>query len=283
MQYNNIKPYRTLLIDLFGVIHDGNSLYPGIKEVLENFNNHNREVYFLSNAPRRSNVVKHILKKLGIEDYLYKDVITSGELAHKLCLEQNLLKGDYFYIGLKQDSNVFEGLKYGAVQNISQANCIVTTGFFDDYQLDSIIPYLKEALNRHLIMFCLNPDLEVVRQNGKKEQCAGTIAAVYSKMGGQIVYFGKPYNAIYEFVVKVANINNKSKILAIGDGLETDILGANKFGIDSLLIAGGMFKTELFTDDKVDQEKLQSLCKKFNVTPSFVVPLLADNNWIKCI
>ncbi|AIL65237.1 HAD hydrolase [Rickettsiales bacterium Ac37b] len=283
MEYSNIKSYQVLLIDLFGVIHDGKNLYPNVQKALESFNYYNKEVYFLSNAPRRANSVKQVLKKLGIDKSLYKDVITSGELAYLLCLEYNLLKGDYFYIGLKQDSDVFEGLRYNAVQKISEALCIVTTGFFDDYKLETIIPYLNEALSKQLIMFCLNPDLEVMKQNGQKELCAGTIAAIYTKMGGQVIYFGKPYDAIYDFTSRIANITNKSKILAIGDGLETDILGANKFGIDSLFIAGGMFKREVLTDNKIDQQQLQRLCKKFNVMPTFVTPLLSCDDWVNFV
>ena len=71
--------------------------------------------------------------------------------------------------------------------------------------------------------------------------CAGSVAMVFEKMGGQVIYFGKPYPEVYNQSI----INKNKKILSIGDNLNTDIKGANLLNFDSLIISNGIHKKEI--------------------------------------
>ena len=106
--------------------------------------------------------------------------------------------------------------------------------------------YHKKLLKDHtkLKMVCTNPDL-IVHRGSKKEYCAGTIAKIFEDLGGQVIYFGKPYPAIYEFCAK-----KNEKVLVIGDNIRTDIKGANNMNFDSLFIINGVHREE-FINTKI--------------------------------
>ena len=119
---------------------------------------------------------------------------------------------------------------------------------------------LNEAAKMSLLMICVNPDLEVIRGK-KKEICAGSLALKYEELGGKVKYFGKPHIEIYKKTIKKIKIRNKNKILAIGDSLRTDILGANNFQIDSALVLSGI-------NGKI--KEIEKICKKTNIYPKFL-------------
>ena len=183
--------------------------------------------------------MKSFLEKLGMEKEIRDHVFTSGEAALNY-LKKNLSDKTFFHVGPPRDFDLFKDLKNNKFENLESCDYILCTGLFDDHDKD--LNYYKELFEKNLKkkMICTNPDLIVDRGN-KREFCAGSIAMVFEKMGGEVVYFGKPYPEVYN---QSFNYKNK-KILSIGDNLNTDIKGANLLNFDSLLISNGIHKNEI--------------------------------------
>ncbi|MES2677680.1 MAG: TIGR01459 family HAD-type hydrolase [Pseudomonadota bacterium] len=275
--------YDYFILDLWGVIHDGTKLYPEVLESLKYLRSLNKKVCFLSNAPRRSAKVVELLNRLGVGENLYDFIITSGEATY-LYLQANRGKEliasaknnsySYYYIGPKKDADLLNGLGYKEAADASAADFAITTGFDDgNYNIDEKLPQLKAAAANNLTLICVNPDLVVIKQNGEELLCAGVLALEYQKLGGKVVYFGKPYNLVYEQVLQLFSINDKSRILAVGDGIETDILGANKNQIDSALIAGGILANKLKVKygEFPDANLMQKICDQHQAYPTFIL------------
>ena len=193
----------------------------------------------LTNAPRPNQAVKSFLERMGMQKEIRDHVFTSGEAALKY-LKKNLLGKSFFHIGPPRDFDLFKDFKKEKSQNIENCNYILCTGLFDDFNED--LTFYKNLFEKNLKkkLICTNPDLIVDRGN-KRELCAGSVAMVFEKMGGEVIYFGKPYPEVYN-----QSVNNKNKkILSIGDNLNTDIKGANLLNFDSLLISNGIHKNEI--------------------------------------
>ena len=242
----------------------------------------NKKICFLSNAPRRAVKVAAVLQGYGITPDLYDFILTSGEAAY-LDLEKNQKNGfkdfgqNYLYIGPEKDLDLLNGLDYKRVEKAADANVAIVTGFDGDYStLEEKLPQIIDAKNFNLPMICVNPDLLVIKQSGLELLCAGVIAEEYKKMGGQVSYYGKPYETVYKMVCEIFNNQDTSKFLAIGDALETDIKGATNFGIDSVLITGGILSNILGVKygQVADKTKLEAVCKKHQLSPKFVIPSL---------
>ncbi len=243
-----MQKYHTLLIDLWGVIHDGSKLYPGVLQKLQQMRELGTKICFISNAPRRASKARGVLNNLGITDDLFDAIITSGE-----CFYQNAnsimsqKSKNIFYIGPQKDLDVLTGLDYHFVKNPADAGFGIITGFtegMEETKIDAILHLCKDV---NLELFCLNPDMIVVRQDGSSELCAGVIGQNYTNIGGLTKYFGKPHLDIYEHALKLLGLNDteKSRILAIGDSMSTDIAGANAFGIDSCFCECGIHSHQL--------------------------------------
>ena len=256
--------YDCFFIDLWGVIHNGVNIFKNVKETL-NFLKKNKDVFFLTNAPRRSHVIKDQLLNFGIESFLYNDVISSGEITWQRLKEKKEL--NCFLIGPPRDYHLIEGLNLNIVKDPKSVDIIINTGPWGDNDvLDNYIPVLNQLIKSDPIMICSNPDKTVIR--GEKFMiCAGLLAEYYQKIGGKVEYYGKPHSEIYEFTY--LKIKNKtSQILVIGDSLENDIKGANLQNIDSLLITSGIHR-EVNNDSGVDKEKLNDLIRKKKIWPKY--------------
>jgi len=256
--------YDCFFIDLWGVVHNGVSLFKNVKETL-NFLKENKDVFFLTNAPRRSHVIKDQLLNFGIESFLYNDVISSGEITWQRLKEKKEL--NCFLIGPPRDYHLIEGLNLNIVKDPKSVDIIINTGPWGDNDiLDNYIPVLNQLIKFDPIMICSNPDKTVIR--GEKFMiCAGLLAEYYQKIGGKVEFYGKPHSEIYEFTY--LKIKNKtSQILVIGDSLENDIKGANLQNIDSLLITSGIHR-EVNNDSGVDKEKLNDLIRKKKIWPKY--------------
>lgn len=180
----------------------------------------------------------------------------------------------YYYIGPKKDAGLLDGLGYRATNDASQADFAVATGFDDgNYDLADKMPQLRAARQHNLPLICVNPDLIVVRQSGEEILCAGVLALEYQKLGGEVDYFGKPYSLVYEQVFRLFSIKDRSRVLAVGDGLETDILGANNNSIDSALVAGGIMGRQLQVrhGDLPDEGRVRKVCEEYKIYPKFVL------------
>lgn len=244
--------YDALLCDVWGVIHNGREAFPGVVDCLKAFRR-TGTVLLLSNAPRPSGPIRAQLASLGVPAEAYDTIVTSGDLTRSLLAEKSARAPfRLHHVGPDRDLPLFEGLAVERVP-LAEAEAIVCTGPFDDTKEgpDDYRAYWPPALARRLRFYCANPDL-VVQRGDDLIYCAGALAQSYEAQGGEVVYLGKPHLPVYDFVAaRLAETTGRTiprtKWLAIGDGLKTDILGAARAGIDALLITGGIHESELST------------------------------------
>ena len=238
--------FDIFFVDLWGVVHNGVECYSDALKALKNIKK-SKKIVLISNAPRPSNNVKKFLNKLNFSKNFYNLLITSGDLTRFYL--KNLTKNKSFYhLGPDRDKSLFInlGLKKTSLNN---ASFVVCTGVNNNKDsLNKYFSILKKIKKRKLKMICANPDL-IVHRGNQTEYCAESIAKLYERMGGKVKYFGKPYKYFYKYICKILKEKykkkiNKKKILVIGDNLNTDILGANNFKVENLLITGGIHKSE---------------------------------------
>ena len=247
-----VDDYDLFFIDIWGVVHNGIKLHKRSMETLENLSNLNKEFVLLTNAPRPNDTVVKFLKKMGLKKF-FNNVFTSGEAANKYLIKDFKNK-KFFHIGPPRDFDLFKSFERNKVFNIKDAEYLLCSGLFDDQ--DDDLNYYKSLFLDHTSkkMICTNPDL-IVDRGEKREYCAGSIAKIFEKIRGEVVYFGKPYPPVYNLS---ADTKNK-KILCIGDNLNTDIKGANIQNYDSLLITNGIHRHEIL------QFKLKNVIEKYKV------------------
>lgn len=270
MQFKNdlrdlADQYDYFIFDIWGVIHDGSSVYPGAVETIKFLRGKNKKICFLSNAPRRAEKVAAALNKFGITPDLYDFVLSSGEATFLAMQNSAHSSKKYFYIGPEKDIDLLEGLDYEITDDASKASFVIATGFDKE---DSIVAekmlQLLEAKKYDLPLICVNPDLIVVKQDGREQLCAGVIAHEYEKLGGKVSYYGKPFPEVYKMVLQIFGVSEKTRMVAIGDGLHTDIKGAVDFGIDNVLVTNGILKNP-------DPEGLAAICDSMKIYPQFVI------------
>jgi len=252
--------YDAFFIDLWGVIHNGVQLIESANDVLDHLNKRKKRFVLMSNAPRPKTSVAKYLKSLGFKKEYMANVYTSGDAALG-ALENNRL-GKYFYhLGPEKDEDLFMKFIKFKKQKIGEAEFILCTGLDEAYETD--LKYYENFFKDHLSkkMICTNPDLAVYR-GSTKEYCAGSVAKIFENLGGEVIYFGKPYKDIYNDCAK-----ENEKILVIGDNLNTDIKGANNMNYDSLLIIDGIHKNEF---KNTDFNNVQRIFSKYNATANFI-------------
>ena len=253
-----VENYDLFYIDLWGVVHNGINLHNEAINVLKKLSELKKDFILLTNAPRPNSIVKNFLEKMGMDQRIRNHVFTSGEAALNY-LKNNYSKEKFFHIGPPRDFDLFLSFKDNKCKNIDDAEYILCTGLFEKYEED--LKFYKNYLEGNLKkkMICTNPDL-IVDRGDKRELCAGSVAMVFEKMGGDVVYFGKPYPEVYN-----QSIDNKNKkILCIGDNLNTDIKGANLLNYDSLIIANGIHKKE------INDEGIEKTSKKYEAIVNFI-------------
>ena len=249
------QEYDTFIIDLWGVIHNGIALNKAAIEVLEELDSSKKEYYLISNAPRPKASVGKFLKKLHLNEKFFNHIYTSGDAALG-ALKYKKFGKNFFHIGPERDFDLFSNFEEDNVKKIELADYFLCTGLFEEYEDDLDFYKFFFSKHTHKKLICTNPDL-IVHRGEKEEYCAGSIAKIFKDMGGEVIYYGKPYPAIYNDCIK-----DKKRVLAIGDNLNTDIKGANVMKFDSLFILNGVHR-DYFSRD--DVSNLDSLLKKLNL------------------
>lgn len=242
--------YKGYILDLWGVIHDGYTVFPGVIDCLSRLREAGKRIVLLSNAPRRSHVIVGQLKEFGVPGELYDGIMSSGQEAYDHLAARDdpwyaSLGECCFHIGPERDMNMLVGLSLQETDMLAEAAFILNTGPWDDGA--TVADYediLSEGARRKVPMICSNPDLEVVR-GGVRMICAGALARRYEELGGEVRYHGKPDRDIYESCFRCLGIADHTRILAVGDSLRTDIAGAENAGIDSLLVTDGLHGEEI--------------------------------------
>ena len=253
--------YDTFIIDLWGVVHNGVKLNLKAIEAIENLIKNKKKVVFLTNAPRPCSIVKQYLLNLGMRKDLLKNIMSSGEASMK-AIEKEKFGKLFFHLGPNKDNEIFVNIKKNK-STLDQCEFILCTGLIEGKEEN--LEYHKHLLKNHVSkkLICTNPDL-IVHRGEVAEYCAGTIAKLFESIGGESIYFGKPYKEIYTMC-----FTEKEKTIAIGDNLNTDIKGANNMNIDSIFISNGVHRGE-FQDEK----ELNSILLKYKVEASYFQPQL---------
>ena len=253
-----VENYQLFYVDLWGVVHNGVSLHDEAIKVLKGITKKGKEYILLTNAPRPNHAVKSFLENLGMEKEIREHVFTSGEAA-LVYLKRYLLNKTFFHVGPPRDFDLFKDFDKMKSNQIEKCDYILCTGLFDEHGEN--LKYYKDLFENNLkkIMICTNPDLIVDRGN-KRELCAGSVAMVFEKMGGKVIYFGKPYPEVYN-----QSIDNKNKkILSIGDNLNRDIKRANLLNFDSLIISNGVHKNE------IKEQGIEKISKSYEAICNYI-------------
>ncbi len=274
-----INTYDHFILDIFGVVHDGIHPFPGTIEALEYLKNSGKQICLLSNSPRRAGGAAQQMKTMGIGRDLYDHIVTSGEATYHALKErpdafhQNC-GHDCWFIGTGLMFEMLDGLDLNILDGPEGASFILNAapGADDGYEKSLDAP-LKAAIKMGLPMICSNPDL-VVNIGDTQYLCAGTYAAAYEGKGGKVVYHGKPHAPVYERCHALLGRPEKSKVVAIGDSLHTDIAGANGFGIDSVFNLVGIHWEEVQLDHapgEADLAKIEAMLEEQHHKPTYTM------------
>jgi HAD superfamily hydrolase (TIGR01459 family) len=250
--------YDVVLCDVWGVLHDGMRVFAAANEALARFRAGGGTVVLITNAPRPKGPVLRQLDEFGASRDAYDAIVTSGDVTLALMAERGA--APMYHIGPPRDFVLFEefeSMMPVPVPRVAleQADYVLCTGLFDDEtetpeDYDSALDLMQR---RGLSMICANPDM-VVHRGDQLLYCAGALAARYTACGGTAIYAGKPHRPIYVRALEIAEgirrrPISRTRVLAIGDGLRTDIAGAASFGIDSLFMLGGIHRDDFAGPD----------------------------------
>ena len=237
--------YRLILCDVWGVIHDGRRLYPGAEERLLQWRAEGRTVVLLTNAPRPAEAVEAHLARVGLQRGAWDAIASSGEAGIEAL---SALGRPVRFVGTATDRAILEARGI-SIDERGEVTDVVCTGFEEgrlevqDYRAE-----LEQLAARDVTFHCLNPD-RVVVYGGTMLPCAGAIADVYEAMGGRVLWYGKPFRTIYDYALAHGGDPQPQEVLAVGDGLQTDILGAAWMGFDAVFVTGGIHEGEPFPED----------------------------------
>ena len=269
--------YDAVLCDVWGVLHNGRAPYAGAIAALQRLRAAGKIVILLTNVPKPRWSIPPQLDRIGAPRDAWDVIVTSGDAIRAELAAR--APGPMFKIGPGDyDKPLWEGL--GLIEApLAEARFIGISGLNrDDETPADYAAILREGKARDLELLCANPDI-VVQFGDKLIWCAGAVARDYEAMGGRVVMAGKPYPPIYELAFKELKTLahrgiEKSRILAIGDGLPTDVAGANAQGLDCVFIASGMHGEALWTNGALDAAKVDQALSEEGVRASYAMQAL---------
>ncbi|MBD9648963.1 HAD superfamily hydrolase (TIGR01450 family) [Ensifer sp. KUDG1] len=270
------KRYDVVLCDVWGVLHNGVQAFASACEALAEARAAGLTVVLITNSPRPSPMVKVQIRSLGVPDEAYDRIVTSGDVTRALIAAADK---KIFFIGAERDLPLLEGLGTQIVSS-EDAETVVCAGFYDD-ETETPEHYratLTGLAKRKIPFICANPDL-VVERGHRLIPCAGAIAKLYEELGGEARIAGKPYIAIYRAALGEAKAArgpiDLTRVIAVGDGMPTDVKGAQDAGLDLLYISAGIHAQEYMNESRTDEAKLAAFLKKEGASPKYWMPRLA--------
>jgi HAD superfamily hydrolase (TIGR01459 family) len=273
--------YDALFVDLWGCVHNGVTAYPEAVAALQAYRKNGGIVVLVTNSPKPRAGVAAQLSQFGVPDDAYDTIATSGDSARSAMFTGAVGEKVYFMGEWQRDAGFFEPLSL--LENpvnitrvpLDEAEGIVCCGPFDTMADPDVnrADFLY-AKTKGMKLLCANPDI-VVDRGEVREWCAGALAKLYTEMGGESLYFGKPHPPIYDLARRRLNVLDRniedSQILAIGDGPHTDISGGMGEGIDTLFITGGLARAETKTTDQPEAEALAQYIEREKVNPTYSI------------
>ena len=272
--------YEAAFVDLWGCVHDGVRAMPQAVAALQAYRQKGGIVVLVTNSPRARAGVEKQLISFGVPGDAWDSIATSGDSA-RAAMFRRVVGTNVWFIGEPRDIRFFDPIHI--IENpveitqvdLEGAEGIVCTGPFDPLaDPDTMRPQFLYAKQKGLKLLCANPDI-VVDRGDTREWCAGALARLYTEMGGESLYFGKPHPPIYDLARRrLAAIKPgipDQAILAIGDGIHTDIQGAMGEDIDSLFITGGLAAMETKTSHDPDPDALNAYIQKEFSNPTYAI------------
>jgi HAD superfamily hydrolase (TIGR01459 family) len=267
--------YDALLCDVWGVLHNGVRAFPNAVDALQKFRQGGGRVVLVTNAPRPSLPIRLQLKSLGVPDDAYDALVTSGDVTRTVIAAWPGVK--VLHVGHERDLSFYEGLDAKLVSE-AEAELISCTGLFDD-NVETPENYRElfgRLVKRRLPMICANPDI-VVERGDRLIYCGGALARLYSEMGGEAILVGKPHAPIYAAAKKRFSEFGARRILAVGDGLPTDIRGAVENGVPVLFVTGGIHAADFGPHENPDGERVAARLHAEGLSAVAYIPTLAWN------
>lgn len=253
--------YDLIFCDLWGCVHDGAQAFPAAVEAMVKFRKKGGKLVFVSNTPKAAFQLGNYLSRLGIPDTAHDAMVTAGDIMRDAVSERG---GMIDFVGNEGDFATIDGLCEIAADLDHAAYNVCTPLFSSLDELKALDPHLARLKERDLLMVCGNPDL-VVEDHGMMLYCPGSLAERYEAIGGKVLRTGKPEKAIYDKAMALTEFEGpKDRILAIGDGLRTDIQGANNLGIDSWFLTDGIHREE------IEENGTEATASEIGVTPNHV-------------
>lgn len=240
--------YDNFIVDVWGVLHDGRETFPFVKDTLRELKDMGKQVIFLTNSPTRAHEIQNYLEhKFDLPRDLYHDLHSSGEDAYEHMSENGAQHEPDFtnkclaFVSGSTFTQILDDCGLESVGDLQDASFILNLHppFNESITTQDYEALLKQAKLAGKAMVCVNPDMGVIYDN-RVYPCAGSLAQFYESIGGQVYYHGKPYPSVYETVLSKFDNPDKSRTVAIGDSLRTDITGAHNFGISSILVLSGL-------------------------------------------
>ena len=268
--------YPALLVDLWGCYHNGLTPYAAAVAALQAYRAQGGIVILLTNAPRPAASVKTFLDRIGAPGDSYDGIMSSGSACQR-ALESGEHGNRFHYLGPPRDLHMLVGLEREDTP-LDQADAILCTGLRDD-QTETPADYATEIADwqaRGLTLLCANPDL-IVDRGEQRLYCAGSLALAYEQAGGKVVWFGKPHAPTYaqsfHLLEEIAGREiAPQEVLAIGDGIRTDVKGGLDAGLDVLFVTGGLSATELGADpEHPDPAHLDAYLADHGVAPHYAI------------
>ena len=276
--------YDAAFVDLWGCMHNGVHALPAAVAAMQAYRAQGGTVVLVTNSPRPWDSVATQIKGFGIPDDAWDAIATSGDSARAAMFLGAVGEKVWFMGESPRDDDFFKPLKI--IDNpveitkvpLDQAEGIICCGPFDplaDVEVNR--PDFLLAKQKGLKLLCANPDI-VVDRGDVREWCAGALAALYTEMGGESLYFGKPYPPIYDLARRryaaLTGSLKDPRIICIGDGIITDIKGGIGEDLDTLFITGGLAAAETLTKEQPDSEALTSYLQKEMLSPSYAIGFL---------
>ena len=275
--------YQALLVDLWGCVHNGVTAFPEAVEALRAYRAKGGIVVLVTNSPRERSRVERQLGSFNVPEDCWDTIATSGDSA-RAAMFRGMVGENIYFIGHDADLKFFDPMSI--IENpvtikrvpLVEAEGIVCTGPFDSMaDPESWRADLLFAKQKGMKFLCANPDI-VVDRGHVREWCAGAVAKMYTEMGGESLYFGKPHPPIYDLAYRRLEALcpgvPKSAMLAIGDGILTDIPGALGEDIDSLFISGGLAAAPTKTRHQPDPEALNAYLESEKIDPTYTIGFL---------
>jgi HAD superfamily hydrolase (TIGR01459 family) len=263
--------YDVLLCDVWGVVHNGVAAFIAACEALTRFRAGGGTVILITNAPRPGAAVQKILDRFGVPHDAYDAITTSGDVTRGIV--ESRLSERVFHLGPRRDLPIFAGLDVTFAPP-ETADYVACSGLFDDATEtpENYRELLAAMRARSLFMVCANPDI-VVERGDTLLYCAGALADAYVELGGEALYCGKPHAPIYEVALGKAaacrggEVPPRSRVLAIGDSIRTDLRGAASFGVDCLFVASGIHAEEFGGRGAPDLSAVNAMFAAAGVAP----------------